>query len=100
VRELIDDLRNHPTNWPSTSFPLTDSEAMRLVAAFDTLLDLTKKAKRPHFWCDGDNWFSCPKAQEGCANDAAGTECNCGADERNAEIDAKLKEIGVTDASA
>ncbi len=30
-----------------------------------------------HYYCE-DPWYSCPKAEDGCANDAAGTECDCG----------------------
>ena len=43
-------------------------------------------AKRPHYYCE-DPWYSCPKAPEGCANEYAGTECNCGADEHNAMVE-------------
>lgn len=49
-------------------------------------------ARRGHYYCE-DSWYSCPKAEDGCANENAGTECNCGADEHNAkveEINAKL----------
>ena len=42
-----------------------------------------------HNYCE-DNWHSCPKAEEGCANDSEGTECNCGADTHNAKIDIML----------
>lgn len=31
--------------------------------------------------------YSCPKSSEGCCNEAAGDECNCGADEHNAIVD-------------
>jgi len=40
----------------------------------------------PHFYCD-DSWYSCPKAEDGCANDGAGDDCNCGADKHNALVD-------------
>jgi hypothetical protein len=53
---------------------------------------LRKLAHREHYWVDADNWYSCPKAPDGCANDRAGTECNCGAEEHNAEV-AKLIEV-------
>lgn len=38
-----------------------------------------------HHWVDGDNWYSCPKAPDGCADDAQGTECNCGAEDEYAQ---------------
>ena len=53
----------------------------------ELILELGGLAHRSHFWVDGDNWYSCPKAPDGCSNDAAGTECNCGADEHNAKVD-------------
>jgi hypothetical protein len=53
----------------------------------ELILELGELAHCSHFWVDGDNWYSCPKAPDGCANDAAGTECNCGADEHNAKVD-------------
>jgi hypothetical protein len=56
------------------------------IAALEALL---RKCKRPHYRCD-DSWYSCPKDEEGCSNEEEGTECNCGADEFNAIIDAAL----------
>lgn len=46
-------------------------------------------AKRSHYYCE-DSWYSCPKAEDGCANDSRGPECDCGADEHNAEVDALM----------
>lgn len=37
------------------------------------LLCLKELASIPHFWVDEDNWYSCPKALSGCANDNSGT---------------------------
>jgi hypothetical protein len=35
-------------------------------------------AKRDHTYCE-DSWYSCPKAEGGCANDNyKNDECNCG----------------------
>jgi hypothetical protein len=62
---------------------MTDSERIAVLRA--TL----EKAKRPHHWCD-DAWYSCPKDPEGCSDEDQGTDCNCGADKFNAEIDAVL----------
>ncbi len=52
-------------------------------------IEALEKSKRGHYYCE-DTWYSCPKHREGCANDNAGTECDCGADEANATIDAAL----------
>lgn len=34
-----------------------------------------------------DCWYSCPKSEDGCCNEAEGDECNCGADTHNARVD-------------
>lgn len=52
--------------------------------------------KRGHDYCE-DSWYSCPQHPDGCANDGAGAECNCGANEHNARVDviiAKLRTWG------
>ncbi len=46
-----------------------------------------------HYHCD-DSWYSCPKAEEGCANADVGTECTCGGDERIAARAAILAATG------
>lgn len=35
-----------------------------------------------HYWNQDDNWYSCPKAPEGCSDESEGEECNCGTDKR------------------
>jgi len=52
------------------------------------------KLRMEHRYCE-DGWYSCPKAEGGCANEVHGvqTECNCGADEHNALIDETLEVI-------
>jgi hypothetical protein len=55
--------------------------------------ELGKLAIRPHFWVDGDNWYSCPKAPDGCADEHAGTDCNCGADAHNAKVETLLAQL-------
>ena len=72
--------------------------------------DLTKKERRAlavkvgekeqiealkvgHYYCE-DSWYSCPKADGGCADDAQGDECNCGADRRDSQIDALAARVG------
>ena len=39
-----------------------------------------------------DCWYSCPKSEEGCCDENGGDDCNCGADEIIAVIDAALQE--------
>ena len=46
---------------------------------------LVKLATRSHYYCE-DSWYSCPQAEDGCADDRKGIECSCGADEHNAEV--------------
>lgn len=48
-----------------------------------------KGIHQAHYECE-DPWYSCPKSQDGCANDRAGADCNCGADAFNAELDEVL----------
>jgi hypothetical protein len=48
--------------------------------------------RRTHRYCE-DTWYSCPKHEDGCANDSEGDECNCGADEANIEIDAAITSL-------
>ena len=41
-----------------------------------------------HHTCD-DCWYSCPASGD-CCNEFSGNECDCGADEHNAKLDAIL----------
>lgn len=54
---------------------------------------LREYGRRSHTYCE-DSWYSCPKAEDGCADDRRGPECDCGADEHNAKIDALLARLG------
>ena len=45
----------------------------------------------PHDYCE-DSWYSCPMAEEGCADDSK-HGCTCGADKFNAELDAASARI-------
>ena len=56
------------------------------------LEQLKKLALRNHYECE-DPWYSCPKSEEGCADDERGDECTCGADSHNAEVEAVYAEI-------
>jgi hypothetical protein len=59
----------------------------------DAIKEIAKLAKREHYYCV-DSWYSCPKAEDGCANDDYDeNECSCGADEHNAKIEKLIKTI-------
>jgi len=60
-----------------------------LVELVSELRDL---ALRKHYYC-GDGWYSCPKAEDGCANEDEGDECNCGADAHNKKVTEIFKRI-------
>jgi hypothetical protein len=60
----------------------------------DAVSELKTLALKEHYYCE-DGWYSCPKAEGGCFNDAAGDECNCGAEAHNAKVEdifARIKE--------
>jgi hypothetical protein len=63
---------------------MNNIEVMKL--AMKLALDELENNRRTHHYCE-DPWYSCPKHEDGCANEAEGDKCNCGADEANAEID-------------
>ena len=44
-----------------------------------------KKFPIEHYYCD-DCWYSCPKAEDGCCDEAKGDECTCGAEEKHKEV--------------
>ena len=52
--------------------------------ALKMAIEALKSSKRSHYYCE-DTWYSCPKHEDGCANDGQGDECNCDADDVNAE---------------
>ena len=62
------------------------------LAALKLAEEALQRSKRNHYCCE-DTWYSCPKAEDGCANDAEGDDCNCGADVLNAENDKALAAI-------
>jgi hypothetical protein len=63
-----------------------------LQAAAQQALAALKNNKRVHYYCE-DTWYSCPKHEEGCANENEGDECNCGADEVNKVLDAAIADL-------
>jgi len=60
--------------------------------ALDLALEALENNRRTHYYCE-DTWYSCPKHEDGCANEAEGDECNCGADKANQEIDKDITAI-------
>jgi hypothetical protein len=59
---------------------MTKDEALKMA------IEALENNKRTHYYCE-DTWYSCPKHEDGCANEYAGKECDCGADETNKEFD-------------
>jgi hypothetical protein len=58
----------------------------------DRIERLKQLALWSHYYCE-DSWYSCPKAEDGCSDENAGDDCNCGADTHNAEVEALYAEI-------
>ena len=75
-------------SWHYIGPPDTASDAA-LVPRLRELEDMLRESKRGHYYCE-DPWYTCPKHPDGCANDNEGTDCNCGADEWNARVEALL----------
>lgn len=63
-----------------------EREALKLA------LEALENNRQTHHYCE-DTWYSCPKHEDGCANESEGDECNCGADKANAEIDKAITAI-------
>lgn len=61
-------------------------------ALLGEVLTFLESNKQSHNECD-DGWYSCPKHSEGCADEEQGHECNCGADEYNAKLEALCEKI-------
>lgn len=69
------------------------SAISRVVQERDALEKALRGLKRErHYECE-DSWYSCPKSEEGCADDRE-TGCTCGTDHWNERIDAALAEVG------
>jgi len=55
--------------------------------------ELHQLALQTHYSCE-DSWYSCPKSENGCYNDAyPDDECNCGADEHNKKVNELYEKI-------
>ena len=79
----------------TSSQPLPISQALTPEEKIDKLVELVCELMPTHYWCDGDNWYSCPKAPEGCADDSRGPECDCGAEMRKADVITRLLDLGI-----
>lgn len=55
---------------------------------------LWKHAEGIHYYCE-DSWCSCPAHPEGCANEALGEKCNCGAEDKAQEAADLLVELNL-----
>jgi hypothetical protein len=55
-------------------------------------LEALENNKQTHYYCD-NTWYSCPKHEDGCANEFESDECNCGSDKINAEFDKAIAAI-------
>jgi hypothetical protein len=65
---------------------MTKDEALKLA------LEALENSRTTHYYCE-DTWYSCPKHEDGCANEHRGDECDCGADEANQKIDTAIATI-------
>lgn len=69
-----------------TFLPSGDSAIEQEVVRLRALL---LESKRKHLVCEGDCWYSCQKSGE-CCDEGRPNECDCGAQEWNAKVDASL----------
>lgn len=65
------------------------SGAIASAKEVQALREALEGLKREHTNCE-DCWYSCPKSVDGCCDGSQGDDCNCGADQHNAKIDAAL----------
>lgn len=62
-----------------------------------SLVAQLEQLRRHHLVVDGDCWYSCPKSGE-CCNDTERVDtCTCGADEKNAILDAIIAALSRDD---
>jgi len=80
-----------PTEKLSTSPPQGDPNYNkdRLMAELKVIYYL---ALKKHYYCE-DGWYSCPLAEEGCADDSQEGVCSCGASKHNEIVKEKYNKI-------
>lgn len=69
-----------------------ESEMKRRLREAEVIIERYRQAleaARIRHYVSEDCWYTCPMSDEECCDDRV-TECNCGADEHNAAIDAAL----------
>lgn len=59
------------------------------IEAMKQAIKVLLNSRWEHYGCE-DSWYSCPKHKDGCYNELAGDECNCGADQANLQIDLEI----------
>jgi len=88
AQELLS-LRRYVRDYEDKSMMRLSEENRLLKEGGEKLAKLVKP--RAHYYCE-DSWYSCPRAEEGCADSSQGDECNCGADDYNKEIEEVLQQ--------
>jgi hypothetical protein len=63
-----------------------------MIEVLKQALEALENNRQTHLYCE-DTWYSCPKHEDGCANKLEGDECNCGADDVNAQFDEAITAI-------
>jgi len=63
------------------------------VITSEVRLAFLKECYCEHYSVDEDSWYSCPKSPDGCSNDRAGSNCNCGADTFNIWLAQQIEEL-------
>lgn len=87
---LSEDRLRNTRAWAAARPDMSGSKV--IVGAIDELLELRAlllASKRSHYECE-DCWYSCPKSGECCNDSRRNSECDCGAAEWNAKVDAAL----------
>lgn len=82
-----DDLRIHCDGWEK-QYRVLESSFFALKEQRDELLSVLNKLRIDHYQCE-DGYYSCPKSGD-CPNSNPNDDCNCGADDHNAVIDATI----------
>lgn len=75
--------------WKATESMWAAWEARAGLVPEASFIEKLKGLKRGHDYCE-DPWYSCPLAEDGCADDRKGPGCECGADAHNAKVDALI----------
>jgi hypothetical protein len=91
VADKIDGLRAELAR-RDLELSVEQAQVKHLDGIITRLKEVLPTLKISHNYCE-DCWYSCPKHEDGCCNEAEGEDCNCGADEHNSKIDALMKEL-------